>query len=142
MSARLARRICQALLLCGVTSAAVRAQTLGTIAFPNSGNAAAQPHFIRGVLYLHSFEYESAAAAFRAAQQADPGFALAYWGEAMTHTHPVWNEQNLTAARTILARLGPDAVGSGGALLYLAGKPPERFPLRRTRARRIWPCPT
>ena len=47
----------------------------------------AQPAFIKGVLLLHSFEYEDAAAAFRQAQRVDPSFALAYWGEAMTHFH-------------------------------------------------------
>jgi tetratricopeptide (TPR) repeat protein len=80
---------------------------LGRTSFPNSGARAAQPAFIKGVLLLHSFEYEDAAAAFRAAQRTDPSFALAYWGEAMTHNHPVWNEQNLDTARAILARLAP-----------------------------------
>lgn len=108
MSARLASRISRAMLLSCLAAAPAHAQTLGTITFPNSGNAAAQSPFIRGVLYLHSFEYESAAAAFREAQRADPDFALAFWGEAMTHTHQVWNEQNLTAARAILARLASD----------------------------------
>jgi tetratricopeptide (TPR) repeat protein len=80
---------------------------LGTIDFPTSGAAAAQPDFIRGVLLLHSFEYRDAAQAFREAQRIDPGFALAYWGEAMTYTHPIWNEQDLDAARAALQRLGP-----------------------------------
>jgi tetratricopeptide (TPR) repeat protein len=80
---------------------------LGTINFPTSGGPAAQPEFLKGVLYLHSFEYESAAQAFRRAQDAEPGFAMAYWGEAMTHTHPVWNEQNRAAARAALGRLAP-----------------------------------
>jgi tetratricopeptide (TPR) repeat protein len=82
-------------------------QQLGSLTFPNSGAAGAQAPFIRGVLYLHSFEYPSALKAFREAEQADPGFALAYWGEAMTWTHPVWDEQNLDSARASLARLGP-----------------------------------
>jgi hypothetical protein len=38
--------------------------------------------FVRGVLLLHSFEYDDAIAAFREAEKADPGFAMAYWGEA------------------------------------------------------------
>jgi tetratricopeptide (TPR) repeat protein len=80
---------------------------LGTASFANSGAAIAQADFTRGLLYLHSFEYESAATAFRAAQAKDPDFALAYWGEAMTHTHPIWNQQDLAAARAILTRLGP-----------------------------------
>ncbi|MGQ0642783.1 MAG: tetratricopeptide repeat protein [Gemmatimonadaceae bacterium] len=89
----------------------IHAQTtprLGTVHFPTSGAPNAQPHFIRGILYLHSFEYDSAAKAFREAQRVDPAFALAYWGEAMTYTHPVWFQQDLAAARAVLARFGPD----------------------------------
>ena len=82
-------------------------QRLGTIDFPTSGPAAAQSAFIRGVLLLHSFEYQDAARAFREAQRIDPGFALAYWGEALTYTHPLWDEQDVNAARASLLRLGP-----------------------------------
>jgi len=32
---------------------------------------------------------------------------MAYWGEAMTHTHPVWDQQDVEAGRAALARLGP-----------------------------------
>ncbi len=78
---------------------------LGTIDFPTSAGPEAQAAFIRGVLYLHSFEYGSAASAFREAQQLEPGFALAYWGEAMTYNHPVWNQQDRTAALAALGRL-------------------------------------
>lgn len=77
---------------------------LGTVTFPTSGAPAAQPPFIRGVLYLHSFEYDSAAKAFREAQGLDSTFAMAYWGEAMTYTHPVWNQQDTAKARAALAR--------------------------------------
>jgi len=95
----------------GVALAILSAQAprLGRVDFPTSGAPAAQAPFIRGVLLLHSFEYDDAAQAFREAQQLDPGFALAYWGEAMTYNHPLWNEQNLNAARAVLQRLGPTA---------------------------------
>ena len=88
---------------------AASAQTprLGTIDFPTSGAPAAQAPFIRGVLLLHSFEYRDAARAFREAQTIDSEFALAYWGEAMTYAHPIWNEQDLDAGRAALQRLGP-----------------------------------
>ncbi len=92
----------------GAAQGAGEGGRLGTITFPTSGSAAAQPEFLRGVLYLHSFEYERAGEAFRAAQRLDPGFAMAYWGEALSLTHPVWNEQDLPAARAILARLAPN----------------------------------
>ncbi len=80
---------------------------LGTIHFPTSAGPAAQREFETGVLWMHSFEYDSAAVAFRRAQMLEPGFVMAYWGEAMSYTHPVWNEQDLTRARATLERLGP-----------------------------------
>ena len=80
---------------------------LGTLSFPNSGNAAAQAPFLRGVLLLHSFEFDAAAESFRQAQEADPGFALAYWGEAMTYNHPLWQQQDREKALAALGRLGP-----------------------------------
>ena len=81
--------------------------SLGTISFPNSGAPTAQPAFIRGVLLLHSFEYDEAIDAFRLAQKADPGFAMAYWGEAMSYNQPLWLNENLDKARAVLARLAP-----------------------------------
>jgi tetratricopeptide (TPR) repeat protein len=92
-------------LLC-LSAAPAAAQGLGTADFPTSASPAAQAPFMRGLLLLHSFEYEDAAKAFREAQAADSAFALAYWGEAMTYTHPLWNEQDSTAARAALLRLG------------------------------------
>ena len=77
------------------------------VSFQNSGAPAAQMPFLRGLALLHDFEYERAAAEFQKAETADPRFAMAYWGEAMTHNHPVWMEQDLAAARAALARLGP-----------------------------------
>jgi tetratricopeptide (TPR) repeat protein len=76
--------------------------------FENSGAPAAQEPFLRGLALLHNFEYPRAAEAFRQAQAADPGFAMAYWGEAMTYNHPIWMEQDAAAARSALARLAPD----------------------------------
>ena len=94
------------LLLLSLLARPLEAQTLGTIDFPTSGSPAAQPAFLKGMLLLHSFEYEDAARAFREAQVADSGFAMAYWGEAMSYTHPLWNEQDLSAARAVLGKLG------------------------------------
>jgi len=83
---------------------------LGTVTFPTSTHsAAAESTFVRGVLLLHVFEYDDAAEAFRAAQQLDPDMAMAYWGEAMTHDHPVWDQEDPAAARAILAKLGATA---------------------------------
>jgi tetratricopeptide (TPR) repeat protein len=90
-------------------SASIRSQELGTIDFPTSGSAAAQPAFVKGVLLMHSFEYDDARAAFLEAQKADPGFAMAYWGEAMTYNHAVWQQTAPDLARAALARLAPTA---------------------------------
>jgi tetratricopeptide (TPR) repeat protein len=77
----------------------------GHVNFPNSGAPAAQADFLTGLALLHDFEYPAAAAAFRRAEAADPGFAMAYWGEAMTFNHPVWMQQDLKAARDALNKL-------------------------------------
>jgi tetratricopeptide (TPR) repeat protein len=81
------------------------ASNLGKVDFPTSGSPAAREHFLRGVAALHNFWYDEAADAFREAQKAEPGFAMAYWGEAMTYNHPIWSEQDRDAALAALARL-------------------------------------
>ena len=80
---------------------------LGKIDFPTSGSEAAQEHFIKGTLLLHSFEYEDAAEAYQQAQKLDPGFAMAFWGEAMTHNHPIWHRQYQDKALSALEKLAP-----------------------------------
>jgi len=90
---------------CTLTLTPAAAQ-VGTVHFPVTGSAEAREVFTRGVALLHSFEYDRAAAAFREARAFDSNLVMAVWGEAMTHTHPVWNEQDLEAARTVLQRLG------------------------------------
>jgi len=82
---------------------------LGTISFPTSAKGPAQAAFLVGVKALHNFEFDTAADAFRDAQKADPGFALAYWGEAMSFNHPLWAEQDIASARRVLERLAPTA---------------------------------
>ncbi len=78
---------------------------LGTTHFPTSGAPRAQRDFLRGLLLLHSFEYDAARRAFQAAERTDPKFAMAYWGEALTYNQTLWGEQDLDAARAALAKL-------------------------------------
>lgn len=86
--------------------AASQNNLLGKIDFPNSGAPNAQADFMEGILFLHNFEYEDAARAFRRAQQKDPDFVMAYYGEAKTHNHPIWMEQDTEAGIAILEELG------------------------------------
>jgi len=91
----------------GEAAATLAAPDLGHVVFPTSTRVpAAQAAFERGLLWLHLFEYPQAARAFQDAQALDPGFALAYWGEAMTYTHALWNQDEPDAARAALAKFG------------------------------------
>ncbi|WP_233993525.1 tetratricopeptide repeat protein [Salinibacter altiplanensis] len=97
------------LVVLGLLAAPVFAQPTeyGATEFENSGAEAAQKPFLRGLLMLHSFEYDDARAAFQEAQAVDPDFAMAHWGEAMTYNHPVWMEQDREAALAALRDLAP-----------------------------------
>ena len=90
-----------------LSSPALAQQDFGEVAFANSGPKAVQADFLRGLALLHNFEYEEAADSFRNAQKVAPDFAMAYWGEAMTQSHPVWHEEDIDAARGVLKRLAP-----------------------------------
>ena len=81
--------------------------SVGTLSFPTSGSPAAQQHFLRAVAILHSFGWKQAIAEFKLAQQAQPDFAMAYWGETLCYNHPLQNEQDAKNPRAVLARLGP-----------------------------------
>lgn len=86
------------------THAQVRAvpSSMPVISFPNSGAAAAQPAFLRGMVALHNFAFHAAVRNFRAAHKIDPDFALAYWGEALSYAHFVWGDENVAAGRRVL----------------------------------------
>jgi tetratricopeptide (TPR) repeat protein len=82
-------------------------ENVGNVSFPTSGSPEAQRHFLRGVAILHSFGWKQAIAEFKLAQQAQPDFAMAYWGETLCYNHPLQGEQDGKNPRAILARLGP-----------------------------------
>jgi len=66
-------------------------ENLGTVSFATSCAPAVQSQFERGVALLHSFEYEVADAQFEEVAKKDPRCAMAYWGQAMTFYHELWN---------------------------------------------------
>ncbi|WP_313111615.1 tetratricopeptide repeat protein [Aequorivita sediminis] len=78
---------------------------LGVVNISVSGKKSAQPHFKNGLLLLHSFEYEDARDAFKMAQEEDSEMVMAYWGEAMSYNHSLWQEQDYKAATTALNKL-------------------------------------
>ena len=85
-----------------------KARVLGRIDFPTATRSEdAQEAFVRGMLLLHLFEYPFARLEFQRAQQLDSDFLMAYWGEAMVHNHPVWDEQDREQALGVLNKLGP-----------------------------------
>lgn len=88
------------------------AGALGRIDFPVSGPARARAHFLRGMMAMHSFWYDEARDEFRAATAAAPGFAMGYWGEALTYYQPVWRHEDLAASRAVMAKLPPTAEAS------------------------------
>ena len=81
-------------------------ENVGTINFPTSATGEAQQHFLRGVAILHSFGWKQAIAQFQAAQEIDPDFALAYWGETLSYNHPLQPEADAQSPREALQRLG------------------------------------
>lgn len=83
-------------------------QGLGSLSFPvTTQSDEARQAFVRGTLLLHLFHYGESRDAFRAAEAADPGFTMAYWGEAMAWNYAVWNMQQPDSARAVLAKLAP-----------------------------------
>lgn len=100
------------LLFLGFSSATAQQQStspedlsLGSINFPTSASGKAQQEFLTGVLALHSFWYPEARTHFQRARELAPHFAMAYWGEAMTHDHPIWKQHNQEAGLKVLQQL-------------------------------------
>ena len=78
---------------------------LGSIDFSTSVSGTAQNHFLHGVAALHSFWYTEALSAFKNSISADPQFAMGYWGIAMAHNHPLWEEQDSESAKAALSKI-------------------------------------
>lgn len=96
-----------------------RYDDLGSLGFPaGTRNAEAQAWFDQGLRWAFAFNHAEAQRAFRAAQQADPAFALAHWGEAFV------------LGPNINAPMLPDAVAPAWAALgkavQLAPSAPEK----------------
>jgi len=93
------------LILLVATPAAAQFDNVGSIDFPTSATPEAQQHFLRGVAFLHSFGWKQAIEQFSAAQDIDPGFAMAYWGESLAYNHPLISRMDATEPSRVLQRL-------------------------------------
>ncbi len=78
---------------------------LGVVDIAITGNEIAQPFFEKGLLLLHSFEYEDTRDEFQKAIELDKNMAMAYWGKAMTYNHGLWSQQNFEEATVTLNEL-------------------------------------
>src|SRR5271167_3298542 len=78
---------------------------LGTVHFPVSCTPDAQTTFEKGVALLHSFWYEEAEKTFLDVEKQDPKCAMAYWGEAMSLWHQLWNQPNAATIKRASAEL-------------------------------------
>ncbi len=80
--------------------------TLGDINYQFPVSEDAKSDFSKGLLLLHSFEYEDGKEAFLAAQAADKNEVMAYWGEAMCYYKALWGLQDVPAGQGVMAKLG------------------------------------
>ncbi len=73
---------------------------LGAVSFhvPSCSPEVQKP-FERGVALLHSFWYEEAEKQFKAVAVQDPHCAMAYWGEAMSLYHQLWNRPDAATVK-------------------------------------------
>lgn len=75
------------------------AKPVEEVNFPISCNAGSQKAFNHAVWTLHSFWYPEAQKAFADIAAAEPGCAMAYWGQAMSRWYPLWYPPNPEALK-------------------------------------------
>jgi tetratricopeptide (TPR) repeat protein len=67
-------------------------RNLGSVSFETSCRPAVRADFNRAVALLHSFWIPIARETFEHVAASDPGCAMAYWGEAMTDLHQLFDD--------------------------------------------------
>jgi hypothetical protein len=73
---------------------------LGQVHFPTSCAPGVQQTFEKGVALLHSFQYAAGDQAFKQVAEQDPNCAIAYWGQAMTPWHALWERPDAATLKT------------------------------------------
>lgn len=79
--------------------------TLGVLHHNFSISEPAREGFEKGLLLLHSFEYDDAGEAFDEAIEADSSELMGYWGSVMTKYKALWGLQNVDAGRAIMMKI-------------------------------------
>ena len=74
-----------------MNASSTKVERLGKVFFPVSCSASEQRAFNRAVALLHSFQYAGAESAFGEIAQKDSNCAMAYWGEAMSLYHELFD---------------------------------------------------
>lgn len=89
---------------------------LAKISFATSCPSTVETQFGQGVALLHSFEYEQASQQFQGVTKSDSSCAMAYWGQAMTLYHEMWDPPS------------PAELKEGWNLVQAAGNASEKSP--------------
>ncbi|HUY15123.1 MAG TPA: hypothetical protein VMX16_16070, partial [Terriglobia bacterium] len=79
--------------------AASQTAGFGSVNFPISCAPQVQEAFNQGIAMLDSFQYEQSAKTFAGIAKQDPHCAMAYWGEAMSLYHQLWDWPNATTLK-------------------------------------------
>jgi hypothetical protein len=87
---------------------------VGSVDFPVGCKEKAAALGERGVAFLHHMMYANANFVFRLAQKADPDCAMAFWGEAMTHIHPLWPDRPTPELIEVAGNATARALALGG----------------------------
>jgi tetratricopeptide (TPR) repeat protein len=83
------------------------AEKVGTVSFPVSCSPGSQAQFEHGIAFLYSFEYQQAGNQFQDIEKKDPSCAMAYWGQAMSLYHQLWDrpsKADLQSGAELLAK--------------------------------------
>lgn len=99
--------LCLLLAACHSPGKEESSNNLGELQHEFDIDGPAREAFDRGLLLLHSFEYEDAREAFQEAREAAPDEMMACWGEAMTHYRALWGLQDVEAGRKVMEQAGP-----------------------------------
>jgi len=95
--------LCASLVAVRAQSQPASAEKLGTVNFAVSCAPSQQAAFNRGVALLHDFWYDKAEEQFQAIAKADPTCAMAYWGEAISLFHQIWDRPSQETMKRGLA---------------------------------------